>query len=231
MSLRNDDKSCKNMPKVPKLTSMSRVPVTPASGDLTPKSSTAGTDSTSFLGTVHEGTRNYNFGSYEEFMAKSDRYHGVFRSLDELQFSQSSSIKGQMCPQSSLEDKLSSTLARLGSHSLENESANSFSLNNDKPKSTLPHGSDFYFETLSIFKESLKKENHGRTKRLFFCRHGETEPNNRRVLQGSGIDESLNERGLEQAVSMAKRLSDFPVDCVVSSHLKVRKLSLLGILI
>ena len=31
-------------------------------------------------------------------------------------------------------------------------------------------------------------------KRIFFCRHGETEPNALGVLQGSGIDEPLNER-------------------------------------
>jgi hypothetical protein len=31
------------------------------------------------------------------------------------------------------------------------------------------------------------------TKRLFICRHGETAPNAMGVLQGSGIDEWLNE--------------------------------------
>ncbi len=32
-------------------------------------------------------------------------------------------------------------------------------------------------------------------RRFYLCRHGETEPNLKRVLQGSGLDESLNETG------------------------------------
>jgi broad specificity phosphatase PhoE len=55
---------------------------------------------------------------------------------------------------------------------------------------------------------------------IYLCRHGETEPNNQRLLQGSGLDESLNQRGLEQAQHLGKRLANQRFDLIVSSGLK-----------
>ena len=47
-----------------------------------------------------------------------------------------------------------------------------------------------YLNLLSNSDGRLRK-----TKRIYLCRHGETDPNTRRVLQGGGLDESLNETG------------------------------------
>jgi phosphohistidine phosphatase SixA len=58
------------------------------------------------------------------------------------------------------------------------------------------------------------------TKRIYLCRHGETGPNALGVLQGSGIDEQLNGRGVLQAQCLRDRLQDVTVDLVVSSRLK-----------
>ncbi len=46
-----------------------------------------------------------------------------------------------------------------------------------------------------VILKKLASEPTLRHQRFFFCRHGETEPNRRRVLQGSGINESLNDGG------------------------------------
>ncbi|KAL2911764.1 hypothetical protein HK105_208767 [Polyrhizophydium stewartii] len=58
-------------------------------------------------------------------------------------------------------------------------------------------------------------------KRLFLCRHGETEPNARGVLQGSGLDEFLNKTGVRQAQYLRDRLEHTHVDLFVSSKLKI----------
>ncbi|KAJ1339812.1 hypothetical protein BSLG_005550 [Batrachochytrium salamandrivorans] len=57
-------------------------------------------------------------------------------------------------------------------------------------------------------------------KRIFLCRHGQTEPNALGVLQGSGIDEYLNDMGVQQAQHLRDRLGSIPVDLIVSSKLK-----------
>ncbi|KAK5672294.1 hypothetical protein QVD99_001398 [Batrachochytrium dendrobatidis] len=57
-------------------------------------------------------------------------------------------------------------------------------------------------------------------KRIFLCRHGETEPNARGVLQGSGIDEYLNAMGVEQAQHLRDCLASVKVDLIISSALK-----------
>lgn len=64
----------------------------------------------------------------------------------------------------------------------------------------------------------------GLIKRIYLCRHGETEPNKMRVLQGSGLNESLNENGLQQAKQLAKRFQGLPVDLLVASDLKVNQI-------
>ena len=55
--------------------------------------------------------------------------------------------------------------------------------------------------------------------RLYLCRHGETEYNAQSLLQGSGIDASLNELGRTQAASLADTLSATRLDEVASSTL------------
>ena len=55
--------------------------------------------------------------------------------------------------------------------------------------------------------------------RLFLCRHGETNNNKLRLLQGSGVDVPLNPAGRAQAAQLAQSLSALPIDLVVSSPL------------
>ncbi|KAI8585325.1 histidine phosphatase superfamily [Geranomyces variabilis] len=57
-------------------------------------------------------------------------------------------------------------------------------------------------------------------KRLFLCRHGQTAANATGVLQGSGIDQSLNGEGVAQAERLRDRLADVPCDLIISSKLK-----------
>lgn len=80
----------------------------------------------------------------------------------------------------------------------------------------------------SLYTDWISSRLSDETQRIFLCRHGETEPNNQRVLQGSGLDESLNQRGFDQAKFLAERLSCFPVDVIVSSDLKVRRVMIYG---
>lgn len=58
---------------------------------------------------------------------------------------------------------------------------------------------------------------------LYFVRHGETEYNRQGIMQGSGIDSSLNDTGIAQAHSLASRLSQRPVDIIYSSNLQRAK--------
>lgn len=66
-------------------------------------------------------------------------------------------------------------------------------------------------------------------KRLFLCRHGETEANSSGKLQGSGIDINLNEKvfgvnkGIKQARALRDQLSNVEVDLFISSKLKRAK--------
>ncbi|KAI8901667.1 histidine phosphatase superfamily [Globomyces pollinis-pini] len=56
-------------------------------------------------------------------------------------------------------------------------------------------------------------------KRLFLCRHGETAANASGVLQGSGIDNPLNEKGVFQATCLRNQLKDIHFDIIVTSKL------------
>ncbi len=55
--------------------------------------------------------------------------------------------------------------------------------------------------------------------RLYLCRHGETESNALRLLQGSGVDSPLNAKGQAQAEALAQSLRGTRLDVVGSSHL------------
>lgn len=55
--------------------------------------------------------------------------------------------------------------------------------------------------------------------RLYLCRHGETESNALKLLQGSGVDSPLNSKGHEQASALAQSLRSIRLDHVGSSTL------------
>lgn len=57
-------------------------------------------------------------------------------------------------------------------------------------------------------------------KSIFIVRHGETDYNKSNLLQGRGIDASLNEIGRIQAEDVANYLTQYPVDQLVTSSLK-----------
>lgn len=56
-------------------------------------------------------------------------------------------------------------------------------------------------------------------KKLYILRHGETEYNRLGMVQGSGIDASLNETGRSQAAAFFKHYQHLPVDKVYVSSL------------
>lgn len=59
---------------------------------------------------------------------------------------------------------------------------------------------------------------------LYVVRHGETEHNRRRLMQGRRIDASLNDRGQRQAELLGYRFRDVPLDAVwVSPLLRARQ--------
>jgi len=58
-------------------------------------------------------------------------------------------------------------------------------------------------------------------KRIIFCRHAETEANASNQLQGSGINENLNIKGIGQAEALAKRLaSEDDIEVIITSNLR-----------
>ena len=56
-------------------------------------------------------------------------------------------------------------------------------------------------------------------KHFFIIRHGETELNKLRLLQGRGINASVNKVGRSQAHAIAKALSIYPIQKIVTSSL------------
>lgn len=63
-----------------------------------------------------------------------------------------------------------------------------------------------------------------KTKNLFIVRHGQTDYNKRKMVQGSGIDASLNEEGLRQAKLFYNACKSHPFDKVyVSSLVRTRQ--------
>lgn len=59
-----------------------------------------------------------------------------------------------------------------------------------------------------------------KSKKIYLVRHGQTDYNLRGIVQGSGIDASLNERGREQAAEFFEAYKDVPFDKVYTSALK-----------
>jgi len=57
-------------------------------------------------------------------------------------------------------------------------------------------------------------------KTIYFIRHGQTAYNKLRIIQGSGIDSELNEKGQRQADLFYKKYKDIPFEVVLTSTLK-----------
>lgn len=57
-------------------------------------------------------------------------------------------------------------------------------------------------------------------KHIYVIRHGETEYNRLRIVQGSGVDTSLNETGKAQAYAFYDHYQDYPFEVVLTSKLK-----------
>ncbi|WKK81436.1 histidine phosphatase family protein [Marivirga arenosa] len=57
-------------------------------------------------------------------------------------------------------------------------------------------------------------------KDLYIVRHGQTDYNLKGIVQGSGVDASLNENGRRQAEEFFKAYGDFPFDKLYISQLK-----------
>ena len=55
---------------------------------------------------------------------------------------------------------------------------------------------------------------------LYFVRHGETEYNRKRIVQGRRIDSTLNATGRAQAAALAERFADVPLDVIYTSTLR-----------
>jgi probable phosphoglycerate mutase len=55
---------------------------------------------------------------------------------------------------------------------------------------------------------------------IFLVRHGETDFNRKGIVQGSGVDSSLNDRGRAQALLLYERLCNIKFDFIVHSELK-----------
>ncbi len=56
--------------------------------------------------------------------------------------------------------------------------------------------------------------------RIFLVRHGQTEYNFNRIMQGRRINSSLNEMGRSQAASLAERFKETPIDALYASSLQ-----------
>ncbi|RKD14489.1 phosphoglycerate mutase [Pelobium manganitolerans] len=57
-------------------------------------------------------------------------------------------------------------------------------------------------------------------KRLYIIRHGETELNKNKVVQGRGVDADLNDTGRAQAEAFYQRYKNVPFDKIYTSALK-----------
>ncbi len=56
--------------------------------------------------------------------------------------------------------------------------------------------------------------------RFYFIRHGETDYNRNRIIQGRKINSTLNETGESQAEAVGRRLSSVPVDVIYASPMR-----------
>lgn len=57
-------------------------------------------------------------------------------------------------------------------------------------------------------------------KTVYIVRHGETEYNRQHIIQGSGVDSELNERGRQQARAFFEHYQHLPFEAVLTSRLQ-----------
>jgi phosphoserine phosphatase len=57
-------------------------------------------------------------------------------------------------------------------------------------------------------------------KLIYLIRHGETELNRQRIVQGSGVDSSLNDKGRAQGKAFFEQYHHVPFEAVITSRLK-----------
>ncbi|KAJ3276857.1 hypothetical protein HDV01_002912 [Terramyces sp. JEL0728] len=70
---------------------------------------------------------------------------------------------------------------------------------------------------MSRFPPTISAEADQFVKRLFLCRHGETKANATGVLQGSGIDIELNDKGIKQAELLRDQLANETVNRAIQT--------------
>ena len=58
------------------------------------------------------------------------------------------------------------------------------------------------------------------SKKIYIVRHGQTDFNLKNIVQGSGVDSSLNERGIVQAKAFFEHYKHVPFDKIYTSTLK-----------
>ncbi|SKC82277.1 histidine phosphatase family protein [Ohtaekwangia koreensis] len=68
------------------------------------------------------------------------------------------------------------------------------------------------------------------SKKIYLIRHGQTEYNLQNIVQGSGVDTDLNDRGREQAQAFFEMYKDVPFQKVYTSALKRTHQSVKGFL-
>ena len=66
------------------------------------------------------------------------------------------------------------------------------------------------------------------SKKIYIVRHGQTDFNLQNIVQGSGVDSSLNQRGLAQARAFFDHYKDVPFDKIYTSSLKRTKETVKG---
>lgn len=55
---------------------------------------------------------------------------------------------------------------------------------------------------------------------IYIIRHGETEYNSKGIVQGKGVDSSLNQKGIDQRDAFFEQYKNTPFDLVITSSLK-----------
>jgi probable phosphoglycerate mutase len=68
------------------------------------------------------------------------------------------------------------------------------------------------------------------SKKIYLIRHGQTEYNLQNIVQGSGVDTDLNEKGRAQALAFFNHYRDIPFDKIYTSSLKRSQQSVKGFL-
>jgi probable phosphoglycerate mutase len=68
------------------------------------------------------------------------------------------------------------------------------------------------------------------SKKIYIVRHGQTDFNLQNIVQGSGVDSSLNERGVAQAKAFFQYYKHVPFDKIYTSTLKRTKETVKGFL-